>query len=394
MSTDRISKSQSRLNEARWQAPWTTAQGKHKKGFWYIRHEGRKVSLTKHGAPRKNTVKDDEKKARRARDKWLESLRNGMAKIQVARVTSVFTVRNAVELYTADVVPQRSVAYQKRVGLLFRSFCDGHTGEQPKRGCGKVRVYAGWGDRAVSDITNCDMLTWVSRHDCPKTGGGHMIAPINTAFNYAMKMRKVESNPIADFAVHQDAAPDIQWFETDAEEGAFRTAAHESSPSFAEFWEALLATGARPLELATAQRKHLRRANGRYVIELSEWKNSRKTKRKRVIHLPASWQEWAAGKAADTQGDEYLFVTDSGNPWTRNNWGRVHRIARGESGLWKPLTLYSARHTRITRLLLSGATAHQVAKLMGTGTQQIDRTYSHILDAVSEMGDILDRFSN
>jgi integrase len=381
------------VNVPRYRRGWTTKQGKKKQGFWYVYDSGKKINLTsRYGAPTTNKTKRDKTAALDARARFIEDLRQTTTHDTLIGRSRVVTVRQVIELYRKEVWPDSSEGWRDTSGWFFRLFCDGHNGEVYRNNPRKIEPYAGWGDKAAESITHDDIRDWFGHHEWAKSGSRNAIMSIKAAFNHALNRKRITANPIADFKTTRNHA-EIAWF-TGQEEEEYQKAAEKKSPAFALFWRACLSTGARPSELAKAKACHVRVTNnGRFYIRLTEWKNAKKKKQPRIIHLPNGWQDWIAQRLEECSPDDFLFVTErQQTSWKKCNWINNNLAVLKASGIEKKLTLYSCRHTRATRLLLAGATAKQVADWLGTSTTQIDSTYGHLLEHTEAMGDLLDSF--
>lgn len=93
-------------------------------------------------------------------------------------------------------------------------------------------------------------------------------------------------------------------------------------------------------------------------------------------------RRYAEGKAP---GDP-LFARHDGRPWTTTEIDRRFRALRELAAEHKQpirdhVTAYSFRHLYITELLMLGEATFKVAKMAGTSTREIDRTYGHFFNA-------------
>ena len=73
-----------------------------------------------------------------------------------------------------------------------------------------------------------------------------------------------------------------------------------------------------------------------------------------------------------------LFPGDKGGPINLNNWrNRTWYAALDAAGIGKRGP-YHLRHTFATEALAAGVSIFQLSRLMGTGSDMIDRTYGHL----------------
>lgn len=74
-----------------------------------------------------------------------------------------------------------------------------------------------------------------------------------------------------------------------------------------------------------------------------------------------------------------LFRNSQGNPWKKDTVVQKFRRLREKLGLPSDVVNYSYRHTFATDALLSGASIHEVAQLLGhTSVRMVDKVYGHL----------------
>jgi len=100
------------------------------------------------------------------------------------------------------------------------------------------------------------------------------------------------------------------------------------------------------------------------------------------VPIPASLAVTLKQAAAGRSPDEPLLLRSQGRPWTKTRHTEPFtRIARKVGLDPKVVTMYSLRHSYITRSLLCGIPIRIVAHLADTSVSQIEQTYSrHIGD--------------
>lgn len=157
---------------------------------------------------------------------------------------------------------------------------------------------------------------------------------------------------------------------------------------FALFIAVLWHTGARPGELAGATIRHVKEGQ----IVLSEHKNARKQKTKRVIYLNTC-AAIALAQAIDgrTSKDDLIFLDSRGNPLHKDSIRNRLARARDKSSLSSKLVAYSFRHGYAYRALGKGIEIATLATLMGTSVEQIMRTYGHLAENQALLADAANR---
>jgi integrase len=134
--------------------------------------------------------------------------------------------------------------------------------------------------------------------------------------------------------------------------------------------KALLLTGARPGEIATATVGDFDRALGTLALE-------GKTGR-RIVSLSTEairfFREASLGKI----GQAPLLSRADGLPWTKEGWKKPFRGAVSKAGLSTDVVVYTVRHTAISEMIAAGMDSFVVARLAGTSTAMIDKHYGHL----------------
>lgn len=148
---------------------------------------------------------------------------------------------------------------------------------------------------------------------------------------------------------------------------------------------ALLLTGARPGEIASADVGDLDAAQGTMRL-------SGKTGR-RVVTLSTQALQFFKGQSMNKLPTASLLTDAFGHRWNKDSWKKRFKDAVRAAKLPDDVVLYAVRHTAISELIAAGMDSFLVAKLAGTSTMMIDKHYGHLrheqtrarLDAVALM---------
>lgn len=152
-----------------------------------------------------------------------------------------------------------------------------------------------------------------------------------------------------------------------------KAAEHVEGGAVRPLLEALMLTGARPIELCRATVADYDSVAG--TLTLRSFKGAASESRVRhvslrVLRAEALIKAQAKGKLPAAP----LFTRDDGTPWRHSDWDHLVREARDAAKL-KHLTAYDLRHTFITEAITGGVDPLTVAKLVGTSLEMISRTY-------------------
>ncbi len=149
------------------------------------------------------------------------------------------------------------------------------------------------------------------------------------------------------------------------------------SPGFRLLLEVIHRTGCRPGEARLLAAKDLDIARNLWV---KAGKTTRKTKRKRVVHVPIDLMVRLAVLAKERPTGPIL-LNRAGKPWRQDAIGWNIRRVRNKLGMGKEVVAYGLRHLFATDGLDRGVPIATVAELMGhASTKMIAERYSHLAD--------------
>lgn len=232
-----------------------------------------------------------------------------------------------------------------------------------------------WRDSLVPDG-----LTGEARRKARATANREMAALI-AALNHARKRQMVASDlawsTVGKFTDVQ--ARQSRRFVDLAERTALLEAAGKvEGGAIRDLLEALMLTGARPVELARASVSDYDRTAG--SLTLISFKGTSREARTRELPLRALGAEALIKRlCADKLPAAPILAREDGNPWGHSDWDHLVRAAR-EAAKLKPLTAYDLRHTFITEALTGGVDALTVARIVGTSLEMITRTYGKLVN--------------
>lgn len=129
---------------------------------------------------------------------------------------------------------------------------------------------------------------------------------------------------------------------------------------------ALLLTGARPGELASANVSDFKKRTGELVLNGKTGE--------RIIPLSSTAREFFTEQVKDRIGNAPLLVRADNTRWTAPAWGRMFREAREKAKL-PDAVMYCWRHTWISEAISQGMNVYEVATLAGTSVKIIQKHY-------------------
>lgn len=246
----------------------------------------------------------------------------------------------------------------------------------------------------VLQLDNRCVFSWLDRqrgwNSCTRA---HAIDAVKAPFAWATREQLIPSNPLAALRKRKSDKYRARGSEFLIDAALADVLLASATGRFRDVLVALASTGARPIELLSAESFHLREAPPS-ILYLADAKRGyiHKTAksrqygdRNRTIYLTP---EVAAIARRNRQSNDWLFPHESGKrylystlyqKWERfkqtpaiRDWMRAHN-ADPEN-----LVLYSWRHTWITNALKRGTPPAIVASLTGTSILMIERHYGHV----------------
>ena len=171
---------------------------------------------------------------------------------------------------------------------------------------------------------------------------------------------------------------------TDLEIRAVTAAAYDIGFEFGLLVEVAAVTGARVSQLArlTVGDVQAGRDDPRLMVPTSRKGRGRKHSDRRPVPISVSMAVKLRAAAQGRADDAPLLIKSSGEPWKKSNHAELFARAVASAGITAPgVTIYSLRHSSITRQLLAGTPIRVCAVLHDTSTTMIEKTYSrHIAD--------------
>lgn len=187
------------------------------------------------------------------------------------------------------------------------------------------------------------------------------------------------TNPAADVNVGSDGERDTILENSEDYERLFRALDLMENelrirPAHADAIRLIALTGARRGEIAGLQWRHVDMKKGVIVLPPAEHKTGRKTKKPRVIGLPAAAQVIITRQPAG-EPDDYVFspTKGSGAITLSNVWRKV----RIEAKLPADIGLHGLRHSVASHLAMSGAQAAEIMTTLGHRQLSTSQKYIH-----------------
>ena len=222
-------------------------------------------------------------------------------------------------------------------------------------------------DRPIGRLT-LDKLRTSHLREWAAASSGRNLAALKAALNFALRDRLVASD--AGWRT-VERPPD-----SGQQRGRFLSLAERAAlmehcpPPLAALVTALLLTGARPGEVASARVGDIDFNQG--VMRLSGKTGAR------VVTLSSRAVAFFKTQTKDKLPTAYALTDAFGNAWNKDAWKKPFKQAVTAAGLPRDVVVYTLRHTAISELIAGGMDSFLVARLAGTSTAMIDRHYGHL----------------
>lgn len=249
------------------------------------------------------------------------------------------------------------------------------------------------GDKRVSEICEGDLDEWVRLHAKPTKPNGwndntttKAKSTILAVMNYGVKKMNLPDHPLKNVIRGRYTSRE-EYISVESRKVIFDTVRlnrryqGRESTCMIDFLTALSHTGARPFsEVGKVTAANVDIAGGKWV--LPKWKNSKKTKKKRIIYLTDELKEISARLMLQyPQGP--LFRNAFGRVWTAKSLHRRISTITKKTGI--KFTVYGFRHSFITDALSRGVAIAMVAQLCGTSIATIQKHYAHLENKDDEL---------
>ena len=156
-----------------------------------------------------------------------------------------------------------------------------------------------------------------------------------------------------------------------------RTGADNPKVGFADMLRVYHATGARTGELAKVRIESFHRRQCQLALAEHKQQNIADVGRPRVIALAGDALAIVSSLCKGRKPSEPIFRQPHGVAWTKDALNDRFEIIRGLAGVRDEITIYSYRHLWISEMLMEVGDIAAVARMAGTGVDQIEKTYGH-----------------
>jgi integrase len=329
---------------------------------------------------------EDHRAAIRAARDWVKARDCGVTEVNA-------TVGDACRAYLSNLESDKGVtAAQEARGRLQRCVL-GRSAEEARKARAKAVKPHPISRKPLNKLRAEDIKAW--RNALVQEGleaeplrkarasANRELSTLIAALNYARQGQMVESAS-AWTSVRKFADVQAERHKTRRElpisdrKALLQAAATVGSGAIRPFLEALLLTGARPVELCRATVADYNRKTG--TLALYSYKGRSPEKKIRNVPLRVLGAEaLIKGQVAGKLPNAPLFTRDDGRPWGHSDWDHLVREAREAAGL-RTLTAYDLRHCFISEAIAGGVDPLTVARIAGTSLEQINRTYGQLLE--------------
>lgn len=228
--------------------------------------------------------------------------------------------------------------------------------------------------------------TWGRKHPAPTSYLPNSYHPFSTIEKYK---RPDDSLSEAELVGPDELEALLKWADADLatvrENGTIRSRRpeeyrqEEANPyrGFRELLEVYWHTGARTSELAKARVGDFMRHSGMIVLRTHKRQMTMKNPVSRRIQLTGRALAIVEQRCEGRKANDPIFTDPKGRAWNRYRLDYRFKKVRELAGVRDEITIYSFRHTWISRMVLGHVNIAVIAKMAGTSISMIEKVYGH-----------------
>lgn len=266
----------------------------------------------------------------------------------------------------------------------------------------RLNGQGGWKELRIDRLTVAGIGSW--RRHLPERSAWAIAKALRQLLAYAVRAKLLDESPAALVPNPEPKRREVSAF---ASLDELEAVGEELSPQFRALPVFVALTGLRPQEWLALERGDVDKANGvvrvrRVYVDGGIRNYGKQTRSLRVVPLPLRAAQ-ALDELPPRLDTRLLFPGARGghlnlHDWRADEWSPAV-IAAGfsrtdEKGKLRPTRAPNTlRHSFATFSIAAGVSLFELARLMGTSVEQIDRTYGHLLpDSIDRARVALDSF--
>ncbi|MBI3865507.1 MAG: tyrosine-type recombinase/integrase [Planctomycetia bacterium] len=235
-----------------------------------------------------------------------------------------------------------------------------------------------FGEKPLAEIKAKHVATWVADQKSwvEANTKNSAIKAIKALFSWAETQEILIRSPVKGKALPLESAIAKRDYLVSAADE--ETISRNTNSAFNQFFRFCLLTGCRPSEAASIEAADIQEHDGVMSVRLLEHKTARKTGKARIIPVMFPEAILILRNAAARNPSGKVFRNKWGKPIQRNAWVATFCRLAGKGIVSQRFTLYTTRHTFITRALLAGIPIAHVATFVGNTVAVLERHYGHL----------------
>ena len=215
------------------------------------------------------------------------------------------------------------------------------------------------------------------------------LAPVKAALQYAATKENPYIDSVPQFKALRRAPKSDRGEYPAIDLETRREVIATAEPSLKAILTAIHMTGCRPVEARRLRVRHVKLGRAP-CVQFLHYKGQNASGKERDFPLSGERLEFFKRQAEGRDANDFLFLSETGVPWTMNNLSKAFKLHKRALGAHEDFVTYVFRHMWLTDACdKAGSNPMQIATLAGTSVKFLEQNYYKLgASAISAMPDV------